>query len=156
MAGGGPDPVPWAACLGKFAFWSWGRPKLYIRVLDIFAVTSTIVQSMVRCELWVFGSILGGFGERRRAWGKRGGIRRRKWDDRGRLRLASAAGAAGVAEGGGRRRWEASGTVMDGPGGWVFSRCPGFSVELSAAARRPLGKFSRWGNCCVHCVCVWS
>jgi hypothetical protein len=40
MAGGSPDLVPWAACLGKFAFWSWGCLKLYIRVFDSFVVTS--------------------------------------------------------------------------------------------------------------------
>jgi hypothetical protein len=64
-----------------------------------------------------------GFGERRRAVGKRRGPASRKSDDGQQLGGSPlAAGAAGVAEGGRRRRWEARGTVVVGQGGWVFVR----------------------------------
>jgi hypothetical protein len=113
VGGGVLELVPWASCLGKFVFWSWGRRKLYIRVFDISFLMSLCCRV---CAGANSGCSVFFWCVRRTAScvGQKEGFPSAKGDDTAGWRLTLAAGAVGVAGGGGRTRWEDKGTVRVG------------------------------------------
>ena len=101
LAGGRSGPLPWPVCLGKFVFRSWGRPKFVHDGVLPLCFDVTLVRSMARSELCVFvlcrrcsKNGVAHWARKRECIRKCERTRLESW-------LFFAAGAAGVAEGGG-------------------------------------------------------